>query len=128
MDVVVVRALIHALRSSRMNVSMAACNTILDLSTSSAGRQRLLEFSALQFLIPKCLQIHISPTVVSLFCNGNTRRKSSLASREDQYAVSLLHVVITLVNACNVEQLERFWGKEEGINRNWKLAVEYYVR
>ncbi|CAL1371846.1 unnamed protein product [Linum trigynum] len=112
MDAVVVRALIHALRSSRMNVSMAACNAILDLSTSSAGRQRLLEFSALQFLIPKCLQIHISPTVVSLLCKGNTRRKSSLASREDQYAVSLLHAVITLVNACNVEQLERFCGKD----------------
>ncbi|CAN1342689.1 Ferrochelatase-2, chloroplastic [Linum perenne] len=112
-DDVIVRALIYALlRSSRTKVSLAACNAILDLSTSSAGRQRLLEFSALDCLISKCLQLHVSSSAVSLLSKGRARRKSRIALKEDRYAVSLLHAVITLVNASKVEELDKIRAKD----------------
>ncbi|CAN0865128.1 Bifunctional lysine-specific demethylase and histidyl-hydroxylase NO66 [Linum grandiflorum] len=113
MDDVVVSALVYVLsRSSRTKVSLAACNAILDLSTSYAGRQRLLEFSALDCLISKCLQLPVSTSVVSLLSKGRARRKSRLALKEDRYAVSLLHAVITLVNASNIEDLEKICAKD----------------
>ncbi|KAL3535450.1 hypothetical protein ACH5RR_003911 [Cinchona calisaya] len=54
----IILGLINLLGSSRRSASVAACNAILDLSTTSIGRGRLLEFSALEKLmaIDPCLQ------------------------------------------------------------------------
>lgn len=46
-----VRALISVLGCSKRRVALAACNAVLDLSTTSFGRQRLVEFSAIQRLM-----------------------------------------------------------------------------
>lgn len=51
-----VRALVSALASSNRRVSMAACNAVLDLCVTSAGRENLLSFSALEALIFVILQ------------------------------------------------------------------------
>ena len=51
MDDETVKALISLLRSSKCSVLLAACNALLDISTTSLGRQRLLKFSALERLM-----------------------------------------------------------------------------
>lgn len=54
----IVRGLINLLKCSTQRVSLAACNAILDLSTTSFGRQQLLQLSAVEkLMIPNpCLQ------------------------------------------------------------------------
>lgn len=47
----VVRALISALACLKRRVALAACNAVLDLSTTSFGRQRLVEVSAIECLM-----------------------------------------------------------------------------
>ncbi|KAJ0524915.1 hypothetical protein HanHA300_Chr09g0306011 [Helianthus annuus] len=47
----IVKGLITAVASSRRNVSMAACNALLDLFTTSVGRCKLLEHSAVDNLM-----------------------------------------------------------------------------
>lgn len=47
----VLRALISALACSKRMVALAACNAVLDLSTTSFGRQSLVEFSAIERLM-----------------------------------------------------------------------------
>lgn len=46
----IVRGLINLLKCSTKKVSLAACNGILDLSTTSFGRKQLLQFSAIEKL------------------------------------------------------------------------------
>lgn len=47
----IVKCLILAVGASNKMVSLAACNAVLDLSTTSVGRERLLEFSAVEHLM-----------------------------------------------------------------------------
>lgn len=52
MDDEIIKGLEYILRNySKRSVLMAACNAVLDLSTTSVGRLRLLEFSALESLM-----------------------------------------------------------------------------
>lgn len=51
LDDEIVKGLINTVGSSTRSVSMAACNAILDLVTTSVGRCRLLEFSAVDKLM-----------------------------------------------------------------------------
>lgn len=51
LDGEIVKGLVSALGSSKRNVLMAACNAVLDMSTTSVARQRLLELSALESLM-----------------------------------------------------------------------------
>ncbi|KAA8535701.1 hypothetical protein F0562_030704 [Nyssa sinensis] len=105
----VVKGLVSAVGSTKMNVLMAACNAILDLSTTSIGRQRLLEFSAMESLIFGFLQVPKSSiTSVSLRTEekgGETCFRIGL--KEDELPVLLLDAAITLINTCNIEQLEK---------------------
>ncbi|KAK3005448.1 hypothetical protein RJ639_015617 [Escallonia herrerae] len=48
LDGEIVKCLISALASPERSVSIAACNAILDLCTTTIGRQRLLEFSVIE--------------------------------------------------------------------------------
>lgn len=50
-DAEVVRGLVSLLRNSEKRVLVAAANAVLDLSTTSVGRQKLLESSALEALL-----------------------------------------------------------------------------
>lgn len=52
----IVKGLITAVASSRRSVSMTACNALLDLFTTSVGRCKLLEFPAIENLMPLNLQ------------------------------------------------------------------------
>jgi len=54
LDGEIVKGLVSALGSSKRNVLMAACNAVLDMSTTSVARQRLLELSALESLMWVC--------------------------------------------------------------------------
>lgn len=47
----IVKGLLSALSSSERTVSIAAANAVLDLSTTSMGRHRLIEFSAIDNLM-----------------------------------------------------------------------------
>lgn len=51
LDDEIVKALICLLGNSNRRVWIAACNAVLDLSTTSLARQRLLKFSALYRLL-----------------------------------------------------------------------------
>lgn len=50
-DAEIVRGLVSLLRNSEKRVLVAAANAVLDLSTTSFGRQKLLESSALETLL-----------------------------------------------------------------------------
>ena len=50
-DEEIVKGLITAVASSRKSVAMAACNAVLDLLTTSAGRCKLLDISAIDNLM-----------------------------------------------------------------------------
>ena len=45
------KALVSAMANRKRRVSLAACNAVLDLCTTSIGRQSLLDFSALEALM-----------------------------------------------------------------------------
>lgn len=47
----IVKGLVSALASSKRRVLIAACNAVLDMSTTSVARQSLLGFSALESLM-----------------------------------------------------------------------------
>ncbi|XP_059637411.1 uncharacterized protein LOC132279449 [Cornus florida] len=109
-----VKGLVYALESSKRNVLLAVCNAILDLSTTSIGRQNLLEFSAMESLIFCFLQAPKSSTLlVSVF----TDEKGSetclrIGFKEDELPVLLLHAAVTLINTCKIEQLETIQRKD----------------
>ncbi|XP_065850657.1 uncharacterized protein [Euphorbia lathyris] len=84
---------------------MAACNALLDLSTTSIGRQRLLELSALERLIIVFLQVAVSSTSISLFAGDRTFGCSRIAMNQERQ-VTFLQATISLINTCNIEQLE----------------------
>lgn len=50
-DADIVKGLVSALASSKRSVLMAACNAVLDMSTTSVARERLLASSALESLM-----------------------------------------------------------------------------
>ncbi|KAJ6435872.1 hypothetical protein OIU84_000988 [Salix udensis] len=108
MDEGIVKGLILMLGSEKRKVSVAACNALLDLSSTLIGRRSLLEFSALEWFMFGFLQVPVSPILVSL-CDEDERSVACarLAFKEDGHAVSILHAAITLINTCNVERLEK---------------------
>ncbi|KAG6769371.1 hypothetical protein POTOM_025002 [Populus tomentosa] len=119
LDVGRVKGLILMLVIRKRKLSVAACDAILDLSTTLIGRQRLLKFSALEKLfIPisiydgKKMVPASSILLVSLY---NEDERSIACARitfkEDGHSVSLLHNAITLINTCNIEQLEKIPSK-----------------
>ncbi|KAI3496221.1 hypothetical protein L1887_38576 [Cichorium endivia] len=60
-DEEIVKGLITAVASSKRGVAIAACNALLDLLTTSFGRCKLLEFSAIDNLMSLNLQHHQFP-------------------------------------------------------------------
>nr|TKS10397.1 hypothetical protein D5086_0000084550 [Populus alba] len=64
-------------------------------------------------------KVPASSIVVSL-CNEDERSVACarIAFKEDGHAVSILHAAITLINTCNVEQLEKI---------PWKLSEKFLV-
>ncbi|KAD6454536.1 hypothetical protein E3N88_09242 [Mikania micrantha] len=107
LDDEIVKGLITALASSRRSVSMAACNALLDLFTTSVGRCKLLEFSAIDNLIFCILQVPKSSTSsVSLVAEEHDGKAFfKIGFMEDEYIILLLHAVINLINECTLEQL-----------------------
>ncbi|XP_058224695.1 uncharacterized protein LOC131333889 isoform X2 [Rhododendron vialii] len=107
----IVKGLIFALSSSngRRSSSIAACNAVLDMATTSFGRQRLVESSFLECLIFHFLQV--SRNSQALVCLSNEERGSEARLRirfeEDELPVSLLDASIMLINACSTENLEK---------------------
>uniref|UniRef100_A0A5B7C259 Bifunctional lysine-specific demethylase and histidyl-hydroxylase n=1 Tax=Davidia involucrata TaxID=16924 RepID=A0A5B7C259_DAVIN len=105
----IVKGLVSAVGSTKRNVSAAACNAILDLSTTSIGRQRLLEFSSVESLIFCFLQVpKSSAALVSLCIEGKGCETClRIGFKEDELPVLLLDAAITLINTCNIEQLDK---------------------
>ncbi|KAJ6758955.1 RIBOSOMAL OXYGENASE 1 [Salix koriyanagi] len=103
LDEGIVKGLILMLGSEKRKVSVAACNALLDLSSTLIGRRSLLEFSALEWFMFLHLQYWFP------LCDEDERSVACarLAFKEDGHAVSVLHAAITLINTCNVERLEK---------------------
>ncbi|PWA42758.1 jmjC domain, Armadillo-type fold protein [Artemisia annua] len=135
-----VKGLINAVESHNRSVSMAACNAILDLFTTSIGRLKLLEFSAINNLIAIEMNlfvesdmnlnvpgewIHVpksSTPSISLIIMEEVHDKTffRIGFMEDEYPVLLLHVAITLINDCTVEQLRKV---PRGLSRKFLLYL-----
>ncbi|KAI3827644.1 hypothetical protein L1987_01724 [Smallanthus sonchifolius] len=109
LDDEIVKGLVTAVASSRQSVSMAACNALLDLFTTSVGRCKLLEFSAIDNLIFCFLQVPKSstPSVSLVMEELDGKTLFRIGFMEDEYIISLLHVVIILINDCTLEQLRK---------------------
>nr|GMD25900.1 JmjC domain-containing protein [Ipomoea batatas] len=67
----IVKGLITLLRSSNSIRSIAACNSVLDLSTTSIGRKQLVDLFAIENLIVRCFQApKSSASIVALLVDG----------------------------------------------------------
>ncbi|KAL2456032.1 uncharacterized protein Fot_57121 [Forsythia ovata] len=95
----IVKSLIMLLGSTKRKISMAACNAIMDLSTTAVGQQRLLELSAIDKLILSFVQASKSPAgIVSLYADV-------IMFKEGGFPIMLLHAAIILINSCTIEQM-----------------------
>ncbi|XP_073272742.1 uncharacterized protein [Primulina huaijiensis] len=95
----IIKSLISLLRSPMRKISTVACNAMLDLATASIGRQRLLQFSAIEKLILCSIQAnkHYAPMV--------SASADVIIFEDDEYSASIFHVATTLINTCTMEQL-----------------------
>ncbi|XP_073144484.1 uncharacterized protein [Henckelia pumila] len=95
----IIKSLISLLRSPMRKISMVACNAMLDLATTSVGRQRLLQFSAIEKLILCSIQENknYAPVV--------SASSDVILFEDDEYSTSIFHVATTLINNCTMEQL-----------------------
>ncbi|XP_052181531.1 uncharacterized protein LOC127794468 [Diospyros lotus] len=102
----IVRGLIFAFSSGskRRTTLVATCNAILDMSSTSIGRQRLLQFHALNSIIFCFLQVpKSSKPLIFLFTE---EKQSRIVFKEDELLVLLFDAAITLINVCQSDQLE----------------------
>ncbi|KAF5748651.1 hypothetical protein HS088_TW04G00609 [Tripterygium wilfordii] len=107
LDGEIVKGLVSVLSSSDREAVLGACNAVLDMSTTSIGRQQLLEFFALEALMFKFLQAPISLMLVSLCIEDHgTVTNFRIGYREDELSILLLEAAIILINACIIEKLE----------------------
>ncbi|KAL9150979.1 hypothetical protein ABFS82_11G023800 [Erythranthe guttata] len=95
-----VKGLISLLTSPKREISMAACNAVLDLATTSVGRQQLLEFAAIENIILCFVKESESPAAKVCLLTDMTLLE------EDEYPILLLQCAISLINYCTVEQLQ----------------------
>ncbi|XP_019170844.1 PREDICTED: uncharacterized protein LOC109166337 isoform X2 [Ipomoea nil] len=105
----IVKGLITLLTSSNSIRSIAACNSVLDLSTTSIGRKQLVDLFAIENLIVRCSQApKSSASVVALLVDGKeTETCPGIVFEEDELSTLLVHAVIILVNSCTIEQLQK---------------------
>ncbi|XP_021891438.1 uncharacterized protein LOC110809810 [Carica papaya] len=103
-----VKELIPLLASLDRKVSTAACNAVLDLSTTSIGRQSLLQFSALETLMLAFLQVPRSTISISL-CPGDEANITYLEidCKEGEFLGLLLDATMFLTNTCETVELEK---------------------
>ncbi|KAF6161771.1 hypothetical protein GIB67_013848 [Kingdonia uniflora] len=101
LDSEILRALVEALNCRVKRVSMAACNAILDLSTTLVARQSFCGVSAVDKLMSVFLQEAVSPAkYISL-----SSSYSGVGITEAEYPVLVLEATVTLINTCNMKQL-----------------------
>nr|GMD28813.1 putative jmjC domain, Armadillo-type fold protein [Ipomoea batatas] len=105
----IVKGLITLLRSSNSIRSIAACNSVLDLSTTSIGRKQLVDLFAIENLIVRCFQApKSSASIVALLVDGkDTETCPGIVFKEDELSTLLVHAIIILVNSCTIEQLQK---------------------
>ncbi|XP_035549242.1 uncharacterized protein LOC109008174 isoform X2 [Juglans regia] len=108
-DADIVKGLVSALASSKRSVLMAACNAVLDMSTTSVARERLLASSALESLMFGFLQVPKSPVMQVSLCTVDDGNATCLkiGFEEDELPILLLTASVILINSCNMEQLEK---------------------
>ncbi|PIA40894.1 hypothetical protein AQUCO_02400155v1 [Aquilegia coerulea] len=106
-DEEVLKALLDALVSLNKKVSMAACNAVLDLSTTSVAREKLCALNAVVKLMSIFLQNAAFPTQNGFLCsNGKISAKFSGGSfMENAFLVLIIDATVALINTCNVNQL-----------------------
>ncbi|XP_023515380.1 uncharacterized protein LOC111779552 [Cucurbita pepo subsp. pepo] len=105
----VVRALISALACSKRRVALAACNAVMDLCTTSFGRESLVEFSAIERLISAFLQVSassaMSVSIGTVYIENSAILKAGFEG--DELSVSILNAAIVLLNTCHFKHLEK---------------------
>ncbi|XP_077238409.1 uncharacterized protein LOC143879752 [Tasmannia lanceolata] len=112
-DKEIIDGLVTALASGMKPVVMAAVNAVLDLSTTSIGRERLLESRALEKLLSLFCQVATSSTESVSCCimENGSNTFSMMGFIEDNFPVLVLNAVITLINSCTEEYLANFRGE-----------------
>ncbi|XP_042498016.1 uncharacterized protein LOC122076663 isoform X2 [Macadamia integrifolia] len=107
-DAAIVESLLAALLRRKKWVSDAACNAVLDLSTTSIGRQRLCELSAVEKLMSEFLLVAdcLMGTVSLHSTEKGYGNHARIGFMIDGLPVLILDASITLINSCDIEQLE----------------------
>ncbi|XP_010265398.1 PREDICTED: uncharacterized protein LOC104603153 isoform X2 [Nelumbo nucifera] len=90
-DAEILKGLVAALSSGSKRISMAACNAVLDVSTTLIGRTRLCDFCVVEKLITDTRD-SISPRI------GLTAGK---------LPILVLYTAVTLINSCNLKNLSK---------------------
>ncbi|XP_072979010.1 uncharacterized protein [Typha angustifolia] len=138
----VVKGLVWALGSRSRRVAKAACNAVMDLSTSPIGRERLREASAVDKLLYLFCQESL-PVPLKLFQDTENADTKSFreASEIDNLLALTLDTAVTLINSSSedftdrisTELVKRFspviheiWDKLKGsallINSSWQKS------
>ncbi|KAK8966021.1 hypothetical protein KSP40_PGU012385 [Platanthera guangdongensis] len=114
-DEAIVNGLITALMSRIRRVAVAACNTLLDLSVSSIGREKLREFSVIEKLLSMSYPslIHREKTVELVLDAAlvliNTSDEGCFGTMPDELSKKVLPLLKNLwKNSSNLELRRRF--------------------
>ncbi|XP_068637805.1 uncharacterized protein [Aristolochia californica] len=108
-DKELMESLMCALSCPTKQVSMAVVNAVLDLSTTSFGREHLWRSSAAEKLISFFCQVaSSSPVNFVALCMGS-RRTNCFVTRfmEEELLVLVLDSVLKLINSCGIHHLKK---------------------
>ncbi|KAL9254663.1 Ribosomal oxygenase 2-like protein [Drosera capensis] len=105
----IVRAVVRRIRSEgRGEVMAAACDAVLDLAVSVEGRRRLVEANGLAYMMVGFIQVYktLKPSISVSSLEKGDAAYLGVENSKDKLLMLLLSAAVTLINSCNVEQLE----------------------
>ncbi|KAL5699668.1 hypothetical protein ACHQM5_030540 [Ranunculus cassubicifolius] len=95
--------------SSSRDVEMAACNAVLDISSTKFGREKLCELRSVEKLMYVLMQdVNVPPNDI-YSCSTRLEGTSCTRGRilEDKFRALVLDATVTLINSCNAKQLSQ---------------------
>ncbi|OEL24363.1 hypothetical protein BAE44_0014624 [Dichanthelium oligosanthes] len=94
--------LARALGSRSQRVTEAACNSIMDLSASSVGRERL----AGSPILPRILYVFSQVESICELVDSRTTKYTNRDAEANKISYLIIDTVVLLVNSCKVDKLQ----------------------
>ncbi|WVZ87515.1 hypothetical protein U9M48_034142 [Paspalum notatum var. saurae] len=98
----IANGLARALRSRSQRVTEAACNSILDLSASSVGREHL----AGSPVLPRILYLFSQVETISGFVHSRNTKCPEIPTEGNKILCLIINTMVLLVNSCKIGNLQ----------------------